>query len=46
VIRGGNVGIDTVVGTPNDVARAIQSDIMLYKAALDAAGLLRKDAPK
>jgi tripartite-type tricarboxylate transporter receptor subunit TctC len=42
----GNVGIDTVIGTPDDVARAIQSDIVLYRAALDAAGLLRKDAPK
>jgi tripartite-type tricarboxylate transporter receptor subunit TctC len=42
----GNVGIDTVIGTPNDVAQAIQSDIVLYRAALDAAGLLRKDAPK
>jgi tripartite-type tricarboxylate transporter receptor subunit TctC len=42
----GNVGIDTVTGTPNEVAQAIQSDIVLYRAALDAAGLLRKEAPK
>ena len=41
-----NVGIDTVGGAPDDLARAIQSDIILYKAALEAAGLLRKDAAK
>jgi tripartite-type tricarboxylate transporter receptor subunit TctC len=41
-----NVGIDTVGGTPADLALAIQSDIVLYKAALEAAGLLRKDAAR
>jgi tripartite-type tricarboxylate transporter receptor subunit TctC len=39
-----NVGIDTVGGAPDDLARATQSDIILYKTALEAAGLLRKDA--
>jgi tripartite-type tricarboxylate transporter receptor subunit TctC len=39
-----NLGIDTVGGAPDDLARATQSDIILYKAALEAAGLLRKDA--
>jgi tripartite-type tricarboxylate transporter receptor subunit TctC len=39
-----NVGIETGSGTPDDLAKVIQSDIMLYKAALAAAGLLRKDA--
>jgi tripartite-type tricarboxylate transporter receptor subunit TctC len=38
-----NVGIDTVNGTPEQLAQAIQSDIVLYRSALDAAGLLRKD---
>ena len=42
----GNVGIDTVSGTPDDLARAIQSDIVLYKSALEAAGLLRQDVAK
>jgi tripartite-type tricarboxylate transporter receptor subunit TctC len=41
-----NVGIDTVGGTPDELARATQSDIILYKTALEAAGLLRKDAVK
>jgi len=42
----GNVGIDAVAGTPNELAQAIQSDIMLYRSALTAAGLLRKDAAR
>jgi tripartite-type tricarboxylate transporter receptor subunit TctC len=42
----GNVGIETVYGTPEDLARAIQSDIVLYRAALQAAGLIPKDAAK
>lgn len=41
-----NIGIDTVSGTPNDLTRAIQTDIPLYKTALDAIGLLRKEAAK
>jgi tripartite-type tricarboxylate transporter receptor subunit TctC len=42
----GNVGIDTVSGSPEDLAQAVQEDIMLYKAAIEAAGLLRKDGTK
>jgi tripartite-type tricarboxylate transporter receptor subunit TctC len=42
----GNVGIDTMSGTPEDLAEAVQSEIVQYKAALEAAGLLRKDAAK
>lgn len=41
-----NIGIDTVSGTPEQLAQAIQADIPLYKSALEATGLLRKDAPK
>jgi tripartite-type tricarboxylate transporter receptor subunit TctC len=39
----GNVGIETVSDTPEGLAKLIQSDIVLYKAALEAAGL-RRDA--
>src|SRR5215468_5795849 len=39
----GNLGIDAVGGTPDELAQAIQSDIALYKSALTAAGLLRQD---
>jgi tripartite-type tricarboxylate transporter receptor subunit TctC len=39
-----NVGIETVGGTPDDLAKAIQSDIVLYRTALEASGLLRKGA--
>jgi tripartite-type tricarboxylate transporter receptor subunit TctC len=42
----GNVGIDTVSGSPEDLARAVQEDIVLYRAAIEAAGLLRKDGTK
>jgi tripartite-type tricarboxylate transporter receptor subunit TctC len=37
----GNVGIDAIYGPPKDLAQAIQSDIVLYKTALEAAGLLQ-----
>jgi hypothetical protein len=33
-------------GTPDDLAEAVQSEIVQYKVALEAAGLLRKDAAK
>jgi tripartite-type tricarboxylate transporter receptor subunit TctC len=36
-----NVGIDTVGGMPDELAQAIQSDIVLYRSALTAAGLLK-----
>ena len=42
----GNAGIDTVGGTPDDLAKAVQSDMVLFQTALEAAGLIRKDAPK
>lgn len=41
-----NIGIDTVAGGPADVTKAIETDIPMFKAALDTAGLLRKDAAK
>jgi len=41
-----NLGIDTVSGTADELAQAIQSDISLFKAALDAAGLLRKQSAR
>jgi tripartite-type tricarboxylate transporter receptor subunit TctC len=40
------VGIETVGGTPADLAKALQSDIMLYRTALEAAGLIRKGAAR
>jgi tripartite-type tricarboxylate transporter receptor subunit TctC len=39
----GNLGIETVNDTPEALAKVVQSDIVLYKAALEAAGL-RRDA--
>ena len=39
-----NVGIETVSDTPEGLAKMVQSDMVLYKTALEAAGLLRKDA--
>jgi tripartite-type tricarboxylate transporter receptor subunit TctC len=42
----GNLGIDTVGGTPEELAQMVQSDIVLYRSALTAAGLLRKDAER
>jgi len=39
-----NLGIDTVSSTPDGLAQAIKADTALFKAALDAAGLLRKEA--
>jgi tripartite-type tricarboxylate transporter receptor subunit TctC len=38
----GNLGIDTVSGTPEELAQAIATDVPLFKAALDAAGLISK----
>jgi tripartite-type tricarboxylate transporter receptor subunit TctC len=38
-----NLGIETVSDTPEALAKVVQSDIVLYKAALEAAGL-RRDA--
>ncbi len=40
----GNLGIDTTSSTPDGLAQAIKSDTALFRAALDAAGLLRKEA--
>ena len=37
------LGIETVSDTPDHLANVIQSDIVLYKAALESAGLLRRD---
>ena len=37
------LGIETVSGSPEGLAKVVQSDIVLYKAALEAAGL-RRDA--
>jgi tripartite-type tricarboxylate transporter receptor subunit TctC len=42
----GNVGIDAVAGTPDELAQALQSDIALYKSALTAAGILRQDVAR
>src|SRR6516225_2732469 len=39
-----NVGIETVSDTPEGLAKMVQADMVLYKTALEAAGLLRKDA--
>jgi tripartite-type tricarboxylate transporter receptor subunit TctC len=41
-----NVGIEAIYGPPRDLAQAIQTDIVLYKAAIEAAGLRRKDGAK
>jgi tripartite-type tricarboxylate transporter receptor subunit TctC len=41
-----NVGIDAVYQGPDGLAQAIRSDIMLYKAALEAAGLMRRNGAK
>src|SRR5271170_1813513 len=40
----GNLGIDTTYATPGELAQAIKDDTAVFKAALDAAGLLRKEA--
>ena len=40
----GNLGIDTTSSTPDGLAQAIKSDTALFRAPLDAAGLLRKEA--
>jgi tripartite-type tricarboxylate transporter receptor subunit TctC len=40
----GNLGIDTTSSTPDSLAQAIKSDTALFRTALDAAGLLRKEA--
>ena len=40
----GNLGIDAVSSTPDGLAQAIKADTVLFRAALDAAGLLRKEA--
>jgi len=37
----GSVGIDAVNATGDELAQTIQTDIPLFRAALDAAGLLR-----
>ena len=39
----GNLGIDTTSSTPEGLAQAIKTDTVQFKAALDAAGLLRKE---
>jgi tripartite-type tricarboxylate transporter receptor subunit TctC len=41
-----NIGIDTINGSAEDLANAIQADISLYKTALDATDLLRKEVAK
>jgi tripartite-type tricarboxylate transporter receptor subunit TctC len=40
----GNLGIGTTSSMPDGLAGAIKSDTALLRAALDAAGLLRKEA--
>ena len=42
----GNLGIDVASSTPDGLAQAIQADISLFKAALDAAGLRRQDSAR
>jgi tripartite-type tricarboxylate transporter receptor subunit TctC len=42
----GNLGIDVAGSTPDGLAQAIQADISLFKAALDAAGLRRQDSAR
>jgi tripartite-type tricarboxylate transporter receptor subunit TctC len=37
----GSLGIDAVNATGDELAQTIQADIPLFRAALDAAGLLR-----
>ena len=41
-----NIGIDTVASTPEDVTKAIEADIPMFRSALDSAGLLRKNPAK
>jgi len=40
----GNLGIDTVSGTPEELGEAVRADTALLKTALEAAGLLRRQA--
>ena len=42
----GNLGIDAVGGSPDELAQALQSEIALYKSALTAAGILRQDVAR
>ena len=39
-----NLGIDTISTAPEGLAQAIKADTALFRTALDAVGLLRKDA--
>jgi len=40
------IGIDTVAGSPEQLSQAIQTDIQIFRRALEVAGLLRKDNVK
>ena len=42
----GNLGIDAVGGSPDELAQALQSEIALYKSALTAAGILPQDVAR
>jgi tripartite-type tricarboxylate transporter receptor subunit TctC len=42
----GNLGIDTVSSTPEELGQAIRADTALFKTALDAAGLLRQQTAR
>jgi len=41
-----NVGIDAIGNTPDEFEKIIEQDVPITRAAVEAAGLLRKDASK
>jgi tripartite-type tricarboxylate transporter receptor subunit TctC len=42
----GNLGIDTVSGTAEELGQAVRADTALFKTALEAAGLLRQQTAR
>ena len=37
-----DLGVDAVATTPEELAAAIQADLPIYRAAVEAAGLMRQ----
>jgi 4-hydroxy-3-methylbut-2-enyl diphosphate reductase IspH len=37
-----DVGVDAVASTPEELAATIRADLPVYRAAVEAAGLMRK----
>jgi tripartite-type tricarboxylate transporter receptor subunit TctC len=42
----GNIGIDTVSGTAEELGQAVRADSALFKTALEAAGLMRQQTAR